>query len=306
MELNQWSLKRWLLAGMQLVIILLIVFGKWLGYDIYISAGSATLLKVGSLMKRIATNICSNGGGGLMFIAVLIYLLLVIGASMTWRTVSNLFRSKTVSIAGYLFGVILFACMFLLITIANAALSSETDGWIDNVFKLHSAAYWTLALSIAGWVICIKMPATVGTGTAARPVSAPSAHAGSARAPIKHCIQCGRMERAAGSSFCSACGGELVEELHCPKCHRLMDWSMRYCPTCGIDVYEYKKKPETPAAPVMPVCSFCGTPAKKASATFCYKCGKPLSAAPERKCPACGEKLEDSDAFCPSCGAVPN
>ena len=100
MELNQWSLKRWLLAGMQLVIILLIVFGKWLGYDIYISAGSATLLKVGSLMKRIATNICSNGGGGLMFIAVLIYLLLVIGASMTWRTVSNLFRSKTVSIAG--------------------------------------------------------------------------------------------------------------------------------------------------------------------------------------------------------------
>ena len=34
MELNQWSLKRWLLAGMQLVIILLIVFGKWLGYDI--------------------------------------------------------------------------------------------------------------------------------------------------------------------------------------------------------------------------------------------------------------------------------
>lgn len=188
MELNQWSLKRWLLAGMQLVIILLIVFGKWLGYDIYISAGSATLLKVGSLMKRIATNICSNGGGGLMFIAVLIYLLLVIGASMTWRTVSNLFRSKTVSIAGYLFGVILFACMFLLITIANAALSSETDGWIDNVFKLHSAAYWTLALSIAGWVICIKMPATVGTGAAAHPVSAPSAHAGSARAPIKHCV----------------------------------------------------------------------------------------------------------------------
>lgn len=114
------------------------------------------------------------------------------------------------------------------------------------------------------------------------------------------------MEKAAGSSFCSACGGELVEELHCPKCHRLMDWSMRYCPTCGIDVYEYKKKPETPAAPAMPVCSFCGTPAKKASATFCYKCGKPLSAAPERKCPACGEKLEDSDAFCPACGAVPN
>ena len=36
------------------------------------------------------------------------------------------------------------------------------------------------------------------------------------------------------------------------------------------------------------------------------ECGKPLSAAPERKCPACGEKLEDSDAFCPACGAVPN
>lgn len=305
MELNQWSLKRWLLAGTQLVLILLILFGNWLGYDIYFSDGSATLLRVGKLMKNLADEFGSDGGSGLMAVAVWIYLLLIVGVFMTWQTVSNLFHSKTVSSGGYMFGVILFACMFLLVALTNSSLSSETDGLIDDVFKLESAAYWTLALGIAGWLICVKMPAPAASKPSSGG-SVPHADAAPPQPALKHCLKCGRLEKNADSRFCSYCGGELAEELHCPKCHRLMDWSMRYCPTCGIDVYETEKTPDTPAPPAMPICRFCGTPAKKATATFCYKCGKPLTASLERKCPVCGEKLEEGDAFCPICGTSPD
>lgn len=300
MEVNQWSLKRWLLAGFQLVIILLILFGKWLGYDVpFIGEDSTTLLKVGKLMTNLAEEFGSDAGSGLSAIAILIYLLLVVGFIMTWQTVSNLFSSRTISIGGYLFGVILFVCMLLLVALSNASISSETDGWLDDIFKLGSASYWTLALSIAGWIVCEKMPVP-RTDPPAPPAPAP-VH------KDKHCIKCGRLEKNTASRFCSVCGGALVEELHCPKCHRLLDWNMRYCPECGIDVYQYKAESDTdkPTEPAMPVCRYCGVPAKKATATFCYQCGKPL-AAPERKCASCGCKLEEDDLFCPNCGAKPD
>ena len=285
------------------MIILLVLFGKWLGYDApFIGEDSTTLLKVGKLMTRLGEEFGSDTGSGLTAIAVLIYLLLVVGFIMTWRTVSNLFRSKTVSIGGYLFGIILFGCMLLLVALSNTSLSSETDGWLDDIFKLGGASYWTLALSIAGWIVCDKMPARQHSVSTDHPVSPVPASA----PKNKHCVKCGRVEKNANSRFCGACGGALAEELHCPKCHRLLDWSMRYCPECGIDVYQYKEESDTgkQIEPALPVCRYCGATAKKAAATFCYQCGKPL-AAPERKCASCGCKLEEDDLFCPNCGAKP-
>lgn len=84
-EMKSWSGKQWLAFLIQFVIVLLVVFGKWLGYSLNYLFGttsdSTTLLGVGKLLSNLG-NIIGDEADGLIALAVLIYVLLAVGVWM--------------------------------------------------------------------------------------------------------------------------------------------------------------------------------------------------------------------------------
>ena len=99
-EVKNWSGKRWLAFLIQLVIVLLVLFGKWLGYSLNYFFGSAsdstTLLGVGKLLSDLGNMLGSYGEGsaGVTILAILIYALLALCAWMCIRTFLSIFKQE--------------------------------------------------------------------------------------------------------------------------------------------------------------------------------------------------------------------
>ena len=72
MDVKSWSTKRWLVLLLQGVIVLLVLFGKWLGYRINFFfdsvSDSTTLLKVGKSLGKLGeflSDFQDSGSGGI-------------------------------------------------------------------------------------------------------------------------------------------------------------------------------------------------------------------------------------------------
>ncbi len=247
-EVKNWSGKRWLAFLIQLVIVLLVLFGKWLGYSLNYFFGSAsdstTLLGVGKLLSDLGNMLGSYGEGsaGVTILAILIYALLALCAWMCIRTFLSIFKSDEIKPSGFTYGIVLFAVILLLVMITNGAIKSETDGYISKLFTVGAPAYFTLVLSVIGLLVCKKMPDNAPVSIPKIPHTAKPAAAVTA-APARFCSSCGAAIRNPESLFCTACGAKLEEEPHCPKCGKKLDANMRFCPSCGTDC-----APKTPEA----------------------------------------------------------
>ena len=237
---KNWSGKRWLAFLIQLVIALLVLFGKWLGYSLNYFFGSAsdstTLLGVGKLLSNLGDMLGSYGEGsaGVTILAIVIYALLILCAWMCVRTFLSIFSSDEVKSSGFTYGIVLFAVILFLVLIANGAIKSETDGYISKLFTIGAPAYFTLILSVIGLLVCKKMPDNA-------PVSVPKIEhtakpaAAAPNAPARFCSSCGAAIRDPESRFCTSCGAKLEKEPHCPNCGKKLDANMRFCPSCGAD-----------------------------------------------------------------------
>lgn len=107
-------------------------------------------------------------------------------------------------------------------------------------------------------------------------------------------------------------------EKPCPKCGKLVDAAMPFCPFCGSSMTAKYKD----AGDEKIVCSKCGAQAAKGT-NFCPKCGNHFQLCPEcgadnapdsalcvkcgkalpKQCPKCGTTVLSSMKFCPECGS---
>ena len=268
MENKSWSFKQFLLLGVSALIIYLILFTKWLGVDLFYDTFSTTLLKIG----KVASNLSDYfNSGPVTAVVLLIYGLLFVGAFLFWVTISSLFsahaKGEDFSKAGFVFAILLPALILIFTLIINAVISSETDGYVDSLFTAEAPAYITLALGIAGCLICDKMPDTVfasAGSTASSFVQNPAAKVASfvsenaaaaasdttepktaasestaqteAKAQVRKCTNCGWTTENDEVQFCAHCGTKLATELYCPNCGKKLEPDMKFCPYCAAEI----------------------------------------------------------------------
>lgn len=243
MDVKGWSAKRWLVLLLQGVIVLLVLFGKWLGYRINFFFDSVsdrtTLLKVGKSLGKLGeflSDFQDSGSGGMTALAVVIYLLLIAAVIGAIMTIYSLFRSKSISKAGFAAGAVLFVVLLLLVSITNGSIKKETDGIVEKLFTIGSPAYFTLILSLLGLVVCAKMPDEASAHPSGAPSPKPSGSVAQPAAAERYCPSCGAAIRNASSQFCTACGAKLDAKTQCPSCGKTLEPGSRFCPDCGADV----------------------------------------------------------------------
>lgn len=185
MDVKSWSAKRWLVLLLQGVIVLLVLFGKWLGYRINFFfdsiSDSTTLLKVGKSLGKLGeflSDFQDSGSGGMTALSVVIYLLLIAAVAGAVVTIYSLFSSKSISMAGFAAGAVLFVVLLLLVSITNGSIKKETEGFIEKLFTIGAPAYFTLILSLLGLVVCAKMPDVASEQQSGFPSFTPSGSSG--------------------------------------------------------------------------------------------------------------------------------
>lgn len=247
MDVKSWSAKRWLVLLFQGVIVLLVLFGKWLGYRINFFfdsvSDSTTLLKVGKSLGKLGeflSDFQDSGSGGMTALAVVIYLLLIAAVAGAVVTIYSLFSPKSISMAGFAAGAVLFVVLLLLVSITNGSIKKETEGFIEKLFTIGAPAYFTLILSLLGLVVCAKMPDEASAHPSGFPSPKPAGSVAQPAAAERHCPSCGAAIRNVSSQFCTACGAKLDAGTQCPVCGRTLEPGSRFCPDCGADVSSYR------------------------------------------------------------------
>lgn len=238
-----------------------ILFSKWVGVDLLYQSYSATLWKIGKLLKNLAEFAESygvdNASAALTAASVFLYLLFafaLVTLLVTIRSVLLAFRrGASVSVAGFYGSIALCVVILLLVWVINGSVSKETDGWIDEAVRLTSAPYITLLCSVAGCLCCKFLPkyalqtvavpkvdleklqhsardtagkvsAAIGKIDASRPAAGDS------------CEHCGRRFPATDFRFCPYCGKEHNTKRFCEECGKELDAAMQFCPYCGTPV----------------------------------------------------------------------
>lgn len=125
-------------AIFELIIAIDLLFPTWLGMDVYLASGSASLWRVGKLMSTLANYAGSDSNFLYTLISIIIYILLVlslVAVVLTGRSLYQAYKKKDtpVKMAGFVIPAVLSVLVILVVVIGNAIVSSESDGWITSV-----------------------------------------------------------------------------------------------------------------------------------------------------------------------------
>ena len=142
-------------AIFELIIAIDLLFPAWLGMDVYLASGSASLWRVGKLMSTLANYAGSDSNFLYTLISIIIYILLVlslVAVVLTGRSLYQAYKKKDtpVKMAGFVIPAVLSVLVILVVVIGNAIVSSESDGWITSVFFLKGAPIINLILAVLG------------------------------------------------------------------------------------------------------------------------------------------------------------
>ena len=237
-----------------------VLFSKWISVVLFYQSSSATLWKIGALLKNVASFAAQYGmddlSGSLTAATVLTYILLIgtlILMFLTIRSILAAFRSGgDISTAGFWGAMVLSGVVLILVWATNSTISKETDGWINDVFMLTSAPGITLLCSAAGLLCCKYLPEQAFDNVTLPKVDlssiGESAHStvekmgaalsrmdfsGSSAAP---CAFCGKRALAQDYRFCPYCGKERLTKRFCEECGEELELDMQFCPHCGTAV----------------------------------------------------------------------
>ncbi len=75
-------------------------------------------------------------------LAVVIYLLLIAAVIGAIITIYSLFRSKSISMAGFAAGAVLFVVLLLLVSITNGSIKKETEGFIEKLYNRRTRLFY--------------------------------------------------------------------------------------------------------------------------------------------------------------------
>lgn len=239
-------------AIFELIIAIDLLFPAWLGMDVYLASGSASLWRVGKLMSTLANYAGSDSNFLYTLISIIIYILLVlslVAVVLTGRSLYQAYKKKDtpVKTVGFVIPAVLSVLVILVVIIGNAIVSSESDGWVTSIFFLKGAPIINLILAVLGLLLLKKAPDTAfasadqklqsAGATVSEAGKAAAATAVHSRTASKTCTcpSCGAV-CGSGTSFCATCGAKLPQPLKCTGCGKELAPNTKFCPYCGKPV----------------------------------------------------------------------
>lgn len=270
----QSKAKLLILAVLEVVLAIEVLFPKWLIFQInvfYTYSTSASMWRIGKLLNNIS-DYADLGFWGTLLI-ILIYALLIlslVGIAITiYSGVCAFTKKGPVYDFGFDIPCALAVFAIAIVAVGNIIISSETDGWIENVLALTGAPIITLIVAVAGILLCRVVPDSVFAsldqqmqgigvpvgGMSHRPggVGTPPV-GGTYRKPAadgRRCPACGAM-CAPNVAFCPTCGTKMPQPLVCGGCGKELVPGTKFCPYCGKPA-QAAGNPGVPVAPVAPV-----------------------------------------------------
>ena len=242
-----------------------ILFSKWISIELLYQSSSATLWKVGKLLKNVAQYAADYGidklSNSMTVATVLTYNLLAASLGLmflTIRSIFDAFRSGSkISTAGFWGAMVLSGVALILVWTTNSSVSEQTDGWLDEIFQLETAPYLTLFCAAAGCACCkylpeqafgnitlpkLELPKVDLTGAeqsvhaVAEKVSAAIISPSASGQTGEVCAFCGKRALAREYQFCPNCGKERIRKRFCEECGKELELNMQFCPYCGTAV----------------------------------------------------------------------
>ena len=160
-----WSTKQLTVLALQIIIAWLVLFGKWIGFHYILGESTASLLQIGSALRKIG-EIVSNYQGdpaGYIAAAAVIYFVLAGCLWVYWTSIKITLHANEengqIDGIGFTATIVLFAVLFLTVLLLNRQSGDGLDGMLmADVIQLEPAAYAALVLSAAGVLVCREMP----------------------------------------------------------------------------------------------------------------------------------------------------
>lgn len=215
---------------------ILLLFGKWLGIDLYYASGYTGLFKFGKLISQL--NGYVDGSALLVILAILVYGGLLVSLVAIGMSIYALFTGDKTRVLWGSYAPAAYSVFILLIVIiGNAAIKNETDGWITSIFAVTAVPFIVLALGVIGIIGYAKLPEkTFDNAQAAIQKAAVQAKAAVQKMDIT-CPKCGASCKN-NSRFCANCGTELPQHIErfCAACGTKMPAQAKFCPSCGAAV----------------------------------------------------------------------
>lgn len=242
-----------------------ILFSKWISVELLYQSSSATLWQIGKVLQNVADFADSYGveklSGPLTAASLLTYTLLIaalVTMLLTIRSILHAFQSGgAVSSAGFWGAIALSGIVVILVWGMNSSISKETEGWIEDIFKLQTAPKLTLLCAIAGCICCKYIPEQALSNVTLPKVDLASVEQNAQAAAEKMgaaisrldtsklsmpkqagetCAFCGKRGLEQDYRFCPYCGRERITKRFCEECGKELDITMQFCPYCGTAV----------------------------------------------------------------------
>lgn len=224
-------------AIFELIIAIDLLFPTWLGMDVYLASGSASLWRVGKLMSTLANYAGSDSNFLYTLISIIIYILLVlslVAVVLTGRSLYQAYKKKDtpVKMAGFVIPAVLSVLVILVVVIGNAIVSSESDGWITSVFFLKGAPIINLILAVLGILLLKKAPDAAFASADQKLQSAGTTVSEAGKAAAAAAVK----PAAAQARKCPTCGSKLSQTVKCSDCGKELPAYTKFCPYCGKPV----------------------------------------------------------------------
>lgn len=233
--MRKLSGKDWMVLLLEAIMLIMLLFGKWLGVEALFINEKTTLLHFGKIVADLSEYISQ------VPVALVIFVYGGLAASVlsicvTCMSVFKPVRGKNTSemLHGFYVPAVFAACIVLLVIIANAAIKSKSNGWISNIFALSVAPFITMVLGVGGMVAYKRIP-NDSLEIARDAVQNAMVHAVDVVSKeTAVCPTCGAKCKE-GTVFCAQCGTRLpVSETHrCAKCGAKLPDGAKFCASCG-------------------------------------------------------------------------
>lgn len=266
MEKEKINKLRLLIAGLlEAFIGFLTFFSDWIGIDVGFVGMSGTLLEVGDLFNTIDRYIEVDAAGTIVLV---VYGLLAFAAVAIIGHFYFIFKSYNsnkdyLTVDCFVYTAVLPILVIVFSWVQNHDLSSETGGLLSHVIVVESAPYFVLLLSIAGILVCYKMPVMIASSEGSRMpemmknlgaitettmqsvTDKVNSTLETAKKKVeekqRRCPSCGQLCTDSDAVFCEKCGAELSPVHLCASCGKELRPGAKFCPYCGTAVREENK-----------------------------------------------------------------
>lgn len=238
--------KEYMVLAVETIILITLLFGKWLGLEAIFINSKTTLMHFGKIVSQISSYV---GSFGLIALSIFVYGGLITSIVSLGITASSLFkpykgRDTAHALYGFYVPAVFSVAIILLVIVTNAVIKAKTEGWVPGVFGLNAAPYLTIILSVGGVFAYKKLP-DASFDIAKEAVQNTVEHVKDTVAKESViCPNCGEKCKD-GSAFCPHCGKKLPASAVqiCSKCGANMSPNAKFCPNCGSPVEKSADNP---------------------------------------------------------------